>query len=288
MTARTSQTPDAVRAARVLRNSAADPGVRFRDLFAAEWIKLWTLRSTRYVLGLGTLLFVGIAVQKSLGTYQDWPSFRPAEKAHFDPMTEAFSGVTAALLMIGAGCVGALAIVGEYATGSVRTTFTAVPARHLVMTAKVTVLAVVMLGVGAVVSLATFAVSQAILSGRGIGLTLGDPGGAHVLVANALLAPISALAGLGLGALLRHTAASVVTCSAVLVVVPTFFKPTVHQWVNDLYAMFPNYVWRTCLAMRDPRDLPGLPTTAAAWTVFALWPLATAVLAVLAVQRRDL
>ncbi|MGK5553798.1 ABC transporter permease subunit [Actinomadura kijaniata] len=281
----TAQTPQV---APVRRYPAAEPGVRFRDLFAAEWLKLWSLRSTRYVLGLGALLFIGLAAQKSLSTYQEWPNFRPAEKAHFDPMTEAFSGVTAALLMIGAGCVGALAIVGEYATGSVRTTMTAVPARHLVMTAKVTVVAVVMLGVGAVVSLGTFTVSQAILSGRGIGLTLGDPGVAHVLVANALLAPVSALAGLGLGALLRHTAASVVTCSAVLVVVPTFFKPTVHQWVNDLYAMSPHYVWRTCLAMRDPRDLPGLPTTTGAWTVFALWPLATAALAVLAVRRRDL
>ncbi|WP_410050017.1 hypothetical protein [Actinomadura sp. CNU-125] len=84
----TAQTPDAAQAASVRRNSASEPGVRFRDLFAAEWIKLWSLRSTRYVLGLGTLLFVAIAAQKSLGTYQDWPSFRPAEKAHFDPMTE--------------------------------------------------------------------------------------------------------------------------------------------------------------------------------------------------------
>ena len=209
------------------------------------------------------------------------------ERAHFDPMTAAFSGVTATLVMVGASVVGALAIAGEYSTGLIRTTLTAVPARGRVVAAKATVMAGVMLVLGTALSLGTFAVSQAILSGRGIALSPGDSGVAHVLVANALLAPLSALVGMGLGAFLRHTAGTVVACCAVLVIVPGFFEPNVHQWVNDLYAWFPFYDWVHCLSLRHPRSAPALPTINGSWTVFALWPLVAAVLAVIVVRRRD-
>ncbi|MEV4115089.1 hypothetical protein [Nonomuraea sp. NPDC049695] len=261
--------------------------VRFRDLLAAEWIKLWSLRSTRWLLGLGTLAIVAFAVQSSLDAYNGWPGFTAMEKARFNPLTEAFSGLTATMLMIGGGSVGALTIVGEYATGLIRTTLTAVPARHHVVAAKLTVVGAVMLVTGALVSAATFGVSQAIMSGRGIAVPPGDPGVLRVLAANALLAPVSALVGTGIGALVRHTAAAVVTVCAALVIVPTFFQPTVHQWLNDLYALVPFYVWRTCLGLPQLRDDPALPTVAGSWTVFALWPLAAAVLTFLVVHRRD-
>ncbi|MFI7420164.1 hypothetical protein [Nonomuraea sp. NPDC049684] len=260
---------------------------RFRDLLAAEWIKLWSLRSTRWLLGLGTLAVVAFAAQSSLNTFREWPSFPPMQKATFSPLNEAFSGLSATMLMIGAGGLGALTIVGEYATGLIRTTLTAVPARHRVVAAKLAVVGGVLLATGVLVSAATFGVSQAILSGRGVAVWPGDPGVLRVLAANALLAPVSGLVGVGVGALLRHTAAAVVSVCAVLVIVPTFFRPTVHQWLNDLYALVPFYVWRTCLGLPQLRDDPALPTVAGSWAVFAAWPLAAAVLAVLVVHRRD-
>jgi ABC-2 type transport system permease protein len=263
------------------------PVARFRDLLAAEWIKLWSLRSTSWVLGLGALAIIGMAAQGSLDAYNEWPTFRPMERASFNPLNESFSGMSAILMMIGAGSVGALVIVGEYATGLIRTTLTAVPARGRVVAAKAVVVAGVMLAAGAFVSVAAFGVSQAILSGRGIGASLGDPGVLRVITANALLAPVSALAGMGLGALLRHTAASVVAVCGVLVVLPGSFKPNVHQWANELYALFPFYVWRTCLSLTRLRDDPALPTVAGSWVVFALWPLAAVVLTLIVVRRRD-
>ncbi|WP_329116975.1 ABC transporter permease [Streptomyces sp. NBC_01465] len=280
--------PTAVRPPAAPRPAApAEPLVRTRDLVAAEWIKLWSLRSTYWVLGAGVLVLIGFAAQSSFDAYGDWPDFGPQERSHYDPMTEALNGVGVSLLMIGAGCVGALTIVGEYASGLIRTTLTAVPARHRVVTAKAVVVAGVMLALGAVVSAGTFGVSQAILSGRGIGLSVTDPGVLSVLVANALLAPVAGLVGMGIGALLRHTAGTVVTACAVLVVVPGFFKPGVHQWANDLYGMFPYYAWRTCLSQVHPHSGSAFPTAAEAWTAFVLWPLAGLLLTVLAVRRRD-
>ncbi|WP_405942035.1 ABC transporter permease subunit [Streptomyces sp. NBC_00207] len=265
----------------------AEPRVRWRGLLAAEWIKLWSLRSTRWVLGLGVLILIALAVQSSLDTYDNWPDFGPQERSHYDPMSEALSGAGVALLMIGAGTVGALTIVGEYASGLIRTTFTAVPARSRVVLAKAAVVAAVMLAVGTAVSFSTFVVSQAILSGRGIGISLGEPGVPGVLAANAALAPVSALVGMGVGALLRHTALSVVSACGVLVVLPGFFKPTVHQWANELFGYFPYYGWRSCLSQLHPREAAALPSAAEAWTGFALWALLSVALTLVVVRRRD-
>ncbi len=265
----------------------AEPRVRWRGLLAAEWIKLWSLRSTRWVLGLGVLILIALAVQSSLDTYDNWPDFGPQERSHYDPMSEALSGAGVALLMIGAGTVGALTIVGEYASGLIRTTFTAVPARSRVVLAKAAVVAAVMLAVGAAVSFSTFVVSQAVLSGRGIGISLGEPGVPGVLAANAALAPVAALVGMGVGALLRHTALSVVSACGVLVVLPGFFKPTVHQWANELFGYFPYYSWRTCLSQLHPQEVAALPSAAEAWTGFALWPLLSVALTLVVVRRRD-
>ncbi|MCX4546461.1 ABC transporter permease subunit [Streptomyces sp. NBC_01565] len=263
------------------------PRVRWRDLVAAEWIKLWSLRSTRWVLSLGMLILLGLALQSSLDTYDSWPDYGPVQRSHYDPVTEALSGAGVALLMIGAGTVGALSIVGEYASGLIRATLTAVPARHRVVLAKAVVLTGVMCGVGAFVSLGTFTLSQAVLSGRGIGLSVSDPGVPGVLAANAALAPVSALVGLGIGALLRHTAMSVVTTCGLLVVLPGFFKPTVHQWANELFGYFPYYAWRGTLSQLHPRTGDALPTAAEAWAGFGLWPVLAVILAVLIVRRRD-
>ncbi|MEU7853442.1 hypothetical protein [Nonomuraea sp. NPDC049141] len=257
------------------------------SLLGAEWIKLWSLRSIRWVIVVGVLVLVALAVQSSLDTYAEWPAYGAREKAMFNPMTEAFSGFSAIVVMIGAGSVGALTVAGEYAGGLIRTTFTAVPARGRVMAAKVAVVAGVMLAVGAIVALTTYGASQVVLSGLGTGGSIGDPGVVRVLVANALLAPVSALVGMGIGALLRHTAATVVAVCGVLVILPTLFKPTVHQWANDLYAMFPFYAWRTCLSLIHPRDEAALPTITGSWIAFALWPLVAAAVTLIVVRRRD-
>ncbi|SCK36267.1 hypothetical protein YW7DRAFT_03037 [Streptomyces sp. AmelKG-E11A] len=48
-------------------------------------------------------------------------------------LQQAFTGNAALVMMIALGAIGALVIVGEYGTGTIRTTCAAVPARHTVM-----------------------------------------------------------------------------------------------------------------------------------------------------------
>lgn len=58
-------------------------------------------------------------------------------------LQQAFTGNAALVMMIALGAIGALVIVGEYGTCTIRTTFAAVPARHTAMGAKVVVVTVV-------------------------------------------------------------------------------------------------------------------------------------------------
>lgn len=150
--------------------------------------------------------------------------------------------------MLAAGSVGAISIVGEYATGLIRTTFAAVPARRAVVVAKVTVVTAVTGAVGVVSATTAFAVSAAVLSGWQADIAATSPDAVRGIAASALLVPVCALVGMGIGALVRHTAPAVVTTTVVLL-------------------------------------LP--PTTTGSWAVYLVWPLVAALAAVIVAQRRD-
>ena len=102
----------------------ADRPALLRHLLAAEWIKLWSLRSTAWLLGLGALMVVGMSAVASVRTVQTWPTLDPLAQAQFEPLTDMLTLAVLALPIV-AGCVGALSVVGEYATGMIRTTFIA-------------------------------------------------------------------------------------------------------------------------------------------------------------------
>ncbi len=108
---------------------------RFGDLCAAEWIKLWSLRSTPIMLGVGVTLALYLAGRNSAGGTM-LPS---GLKGPVDPNHAAFDGPSWVLAMIGAGMTGALALVGEHTSGLIRTTLLAVPRRRQVVVAKAAV-----------------------------------------------------------------------------------------------------------------------------------------------------
>jgi hypothetical protein len=118
-------------------------------------------------------------------------------------------------------------------------------------------------------------------------ISLGDPNALRALVASALLAPVCALVGLGLGVLIRHSATTVVAGSFVLLLLPVFFssrKPLSAAFAN---AMVRNAWQRLAQIYGTPTEAYNGATIAGSWTVYALWPLVTLVLALLVVRRRD-
>jgi hypothetical protein len=264
---------------------------RFADLLAAEWIKFRSLRATWWTLALAALALVAANANAAWSDHRNWPGYSPMIQADFVPLwslRDAFTVLACSILLLAAGSVGALSLAGEYATGQIRTTFTAVPARRAVVAAKAVVVAAVLTCWGALVAGGSFAASQAILSGRGVGVTLTEHQAWRIVLASALLAPVAGLAGLGVAALVRHSAGSVIGTVLLLLLVPQLFSEQYH-WSATVAHALPHGAWERLTQVVEAPVPPDHPwSVAGAWLVYALWPPAATAVAVAVVHRRDL
>ncbi|MFE0806323.1 ABC transporter permease subunit [Streptomyces sp. NPDC058848] len=270
-------------------HAAREPRARFRDLVAAEWLKHRSLRSTWIAYGAAALAVIGFNTGIAYDTYSHWTLQVSRDRASFADdgiaLQQAFSANAALLMALAMSAIGALVIIGEYSTGTIRATFAAVPSRRSVMAAKAVVVTLVTTVFGAFVAGVSFTVTQAILDGRDAGVSIGDPGAFRVVLASALLAPVCALAGLALGAVVRHTASTMITSVVVVLVLPLVFTDGRH-WSAVVRHALPYPAWlRLVEAGHSPTLFPW--TTGGAWTVYAVWACAACAIAVAGVHRRD-
>ncbi|MFE0640566.1 ABC transporter permease [Streptomyces sp. NPDC058877] len=255
---------------------------RFRDLLASEWIKLRSLRSTPWTIALTVLFVIG---STAVATLTDKAA--RSGPARFLPY-DAYPAAGYWTLMLVASSMGALTVVSEYSSGLIQTTTVAVPARGSVVLAKAAVTTALWTAVGTVASTGSFLVSQAILDGHHAGVPITHPGVFRAMVASALLAPVCALVGLGLGVLLRHAAGTMVTGVFTLLMLPTMFSES-NRWSADVKHALVSAAWTRLVRPwePDPGSLGYTATVLGSWTVYTLWPLITVALAVLVVRRRD-
>ena len=129
---------------------------------ASEWTKLHSLRSTRWSLLVARAADDRLPVLFAAVTSSHWGSMSPHERADRHPLDIALAGVNVSQLAI--AVLGVLVITGEYSTGMIRASFTAVPKRLPVLWAKTGVFAVVAFVLMLPSVLIAFFASQAILS----------------------------------------------------------------------------------------------------------------------------
>ncbi|MFF2845637.1 ABC transporter permease [Streptomyces sp. NPDC058001] len=263
------------------------------DLLASEWLKLWSLRSMRWALGVSALAIILLNANAAYADYVNWPRYDDGIRSNFVPgwsYRDAFTNNSGITLMLIAASLGSITVVSEYGTGLIRTTFAAVPARGSLMTAKLAVVTVVMTAYGVVVAGGSFWLTQAILAGRDVGISITYPGVVWGVLASALLAPVSALVGFGLGALIRHSATTIVANVVVLLLVPNFLSDD-RYWSATLNHALPFRAWQRLLQLDAPLPTPQLPYpatgVAGSWLVFGMWGLVAGVVAVVVVGRRD-
>ncbi|MFI7614374.1 hypothetical protein ACIBP6_24375 [Nonomuraea terrae] len=150
------------------------------------------------------------------------------ERLRFDsPGAGLGTGLPVACFVMAA--LGALSITSEHATGMIRTSLVAAPKRLRLLFAKIPPLAAVTLATGQLLAFGMHAATQAVigdragqilLDGRTPGVSLPEPGvAAGVLVSGAAM-PLAAMVGIGLGAAIRSTAATLVTLIVILFVLP--------------------------------------------------------------------
>jgi hypothetical protein len=182
----------------------------------AEWTKLRTLPSTWRTALLAIVVSVALGVILCVTQVQAWPTMTLAQRQLFDPTACALFGV----VFVGAVLLAALgvrAVTSEYATGMIRSTFTAAPARRTVLAAKAAVTAAFVFPIALLASVASFVVGQRVFADKHLEVSFTHPGVLQAIVFGAVAVSLIAVIGVGLGGLIRHTAAA--TTALVLVIV---------------------------------------------------------------------
>ncbi|MEV6445183.1 ABC transporter permease [Amycolatopsis sp. NPDC051716] len=256
--------------------------VTFGRVLRSEWLKFRSLRSSPIAVGVTVVGMVALGWIFSAAAASRWPVMRPQAKAHFDPTDVSIRGYVLAQLVL--GVLGVLIVSGEYGTGMVRATFSAVPTRLPVFWAKAVMFAVVSFVVGTVTAFAAFLGGQAFLSSQHIETSLSAPGVFRAVFGVGLYLTVVGLLGVALGWLIRHTAGAIATLFGLLLVLPGIAEALPDSWAPHIVPYLPSNAGQALLAVRaDPAML-------APWTGFAVF-CAYVVVAVLAavvlLKRRD-
>lgn len=180
----------------------------------AEWIKLWSVRSTWITLGAAVVFTVGLGLADTVGAVRAWDTMPAADRATFDPLGSAFGGLTFAQLAL--GVLGVLAVTSQYSSGTIIAALTAQPRRGVAYAAKAGTVSGVALLAGQVLAFGSFLLGQAVLHGEHLNVGLGEPGVLRAVTGAGLYLAVVTMVGFGLGALLRHPAAATAALFAVV------------------------------------------------------------------------
>jgi hypothetical protein len=193
--------------------------MRFRNVAAMEWRKLSSLRSTRWTLLVAVLGSVGLGMAV-LGSYspEHFTRMSAQARADFDVVNMGFAGTAVAMLAM--PILGVLVMTGEYSSGMIRATLAAVPNRRLVLAAKAAVYGGVGLVVGELVTFANFLAGQAVLTDTAPHASLAEPAVLRAVVLTGAYLGLLGVVGLGIGAIVRHTAGAITALVGGLFVLP--------------------------------------------------------------------
>jgi ABC-type transport system involved in multi-copper enzyme maturation permease subunit len=184
----------------------------------SEWMKFRSLRSTIYTLLAAVALTIGIGALFSGVTASQFHTFSAADKATYSPISTSLTGISFAVVAF--GVLGVLLMSGEYSTGMIRSSLTAVPRRLPVLWGKLAVFAGAIFSVSLVTSFISFFVGQALLSSHHLSVAITAPDALRSVIGAALYVTVAGLIGVALGGLLRNTAAGISTFAAAFFVIP--------------------------------------------------------------------
>jgi hypothetical protein len=170
-----------------------------------EWIKLRSLRSTWWLTIASVVAMAATGAGVGLGYRSHTPVATAAQI-----LDNSLGGAIIAQLLL--GTLGVLAVTGEYGNGMIRSTFAAVPRRRVVLAAKATVIGAAALVAGLVASFAGYLGGQLTTRGTAIpAASLGDGANLRAVLLTGVYLGATALIGVGIGTIVRHSGAAVGT-----------------------------------------------------------------------------
>jgi ABC-2 type transport system permease protein len=185
------------------------------------------------------------------------------------------------------GVLGVVITISEYATGSIRSTFAAAPQRGTVLAAKAAAFAAVAVITGIAFSFAAFFTGQAILSRNAIEAHLSDPATTRsVLGAGLYLAALGLLA-LGLGALIRHTAAAIAAVAGLVLVLPVLVQGLPSSWRAAAVRYLPSAAGQAIIGRTKFTPLGQLLSPWTGFALFCAYAAAVPIASVISLSWRD-
>jgi ABC-2 type transport system permease protein len=223
----------------------------FARLLRSEWIKVVSVRSTWWSLGVTAALSIGISMMIAGASTGFGPGF-PAISAILSPTQ---------FTMLVAGILGAIVITGEYSTGMIRSTLTAEPRRGAVVLAKAVIVSALMAVVTAISYVIAILATAPLLAER---IDWSEPSQSIVPLAFGVMSMVSfTLIGLGFGFMVRNGAGAIATTVGVLFVLPivaSLFSMAGEgwRWIVDLSAYLPMNAASTLTAPGAEELLPSV------------------------------
>jgi ABC-type transport system involved in multi-copper enzyme maturation permease subunit len=247
-------------------------------ILKGEWTKLRTLPSTWRTAAFAFVFSVATGVVLVVSQAGQWATMTPAQHQSFDATSCSLFGI-----MIGAVLLGSLAlrsVTAEYATGMIRSTFTAMPARRLVLAGKAAVVAAFAFPVALASDFVGFELGQRIFAGKHLQVSLGHPGVPAAIVFGAVAVSLVAVIAVGLGGVIRHTAGATTALAVVIVGGVTFGQLLPAAWRGYL----PGTAIQSAVTVHRS---PGLLTPGTAIVVLGIYAAITLAAASIRAAHRD-
>ncbi len=258
-----SQAPSVERQASAIPNRRAERErepragwTGWRETLHAEWTKLRTLPGTIWLLPAITVLTLAVSAAASSSVTC------PAAGCNQDPGKIGLTGVELGQAVV--AILAVLAVSGEYSTGMIRATFTAMPRRTMVLAAKAASVSGLTLLAGSIAVLGSVLVARLAMPGHGFTgahgyrlISLTDGSVLRAAAGSVLYLGLIALLSLGVAALVRDAAAAIGLVLGLLYLSPIIAAVvTDPHWHNRIERYTP---MSAGLAIQATRNLAAQP-----------------------------
>lgn len=275
----------------------------FGGILHSEWIKLRSLRSTWWTYAALVVMTVGIGTQMSFSTSFAWlDGGMPQPGVQAAGVIAITAGTDISVLLM--SVLGVLVVAGEYSTGMIRSSFTAVPRRVPVLLAKALVLAVITFVVGAVAVAITIPISLGVLAGNDVHVRVDDPHYWRGAIASVAYLVLIGLVAFGIGAVIRNVVGGIAVALGFVLVLPIALGLVAgglgeQVWLHNITRLLPFNLGRALHTHPGYDDFAslgsGVQPHEGLWVLepwqgavgLAAWVVVLFTVAIIAVRRRD-
>jgi ABC-type transport system involved in multi-copper enzyme maturation permease subunit len=258
-----------------------DVGV-FRDVLASEWIKLRSVRSTYWSIIASVILALGLSAAISAGNAHEYATMDLRDRLLFDPTSLSTAGLFFAQLALGVMAI--LVVSSEYSTGTIRTTFAAVPKRGYTLAGKTLLVGTISGALAIGLAFGGFFICQPIFHHYHLGVSIHAPHVFRAVIGGGLYITVLVLFAMGLAMIIRHTAGAITALVGTVFILPIVTQLLPDTWQRDFSRYLPaNAGSQITSTVHDPKLLMPWP----GFFVFVGWAILSLAVGWFLVRSRD-